>query len=249
LGIPEERHDDFRRWSEIITGNIAFGLESPETRRVMDEALIESKEYMVAEIARHRREQPDNLMTAMVKIPEWSEDEIVSTAVGFLLAGYETTARLMVQCLYVLEQHPDQRRLLVDEPDLIPNAIEEINRWAGPAKALTRVVLKDTVLAGTPLEKDETVWNLLSAANRDPSRWPDPSRLDVSRPYRRNLGFGTSLHICIGAPLARLEVKLALEALLRKAPEYHLHDIEYAEGFFVYGPERGEVDVGTLAAA
>ncbi len=249
LGIPAERHDDFRRWSEIITGNIAFGLESPETRRLMDEALAESKDYIVAEIARHRREQPDNLMTAMVSIPTWTEDEIVSTAMGFLLAGYETTARLMVQCLMVLEQHPDQRRLLVEEPELIPNAIEEINRWAGPAKCLTRVVLRDTTLAGTRLRKDETVWNLLSAANRDPSRWEDPARLDIRRAYRRNLGFGTSLHICIGAPLARLEVKLALEALLSRAPEYHLRDIGYAEGFFVYGPESGEIEVPVLSAA
>jgi cytochrome P450 len=244
LGIPEERHDDFRRWSDTVTGNVGFGLEHDETRRVMEKAAREAQDYIIHEIARHRVEQPDDVLTAMLSIPTWSEAEIVSSALNFLLAGYETTARLMVESLVVLEQFPDQRRMLVEQPELIPNAIEEINRWAGAAQAIPRVVLTDTVLAGTPLRQDETIWPLMRAANRDPTRWPDPDRFDIRRPYLSNLGFGSGLHVCIGAPLARLEIKVAIETVLRYAPEYHLRDVEYAQVFIVRGPEKGVIEVG-----
>jgi cytochrome P450 len=249
LGIPEERHEDFRRWSELISGNISFGLEQADTRDTMIAATDEAKAYLRDEIARHRREQPDDLLTVLVNIPTWSEEEIISTAFLFLTGGYETTARLMAECLVVLEQHPDQRRLLVEEPALIPNAIEEINRWSGVSQAMVRAVVKDTELAGTPMKQGDTVWSLLRAANRDPSRWPDADRFDIRRPHRSNLGFGIGLHVCIGAPLARLEIRLALEALLRRAPEYRLRDVEYANAFIIRGPDKGVIDVGVRAAA
>jgi cytochrome P450 len=99
------------------------------------------------------------------------------------------------------------------------------------------------VLAGQELEVDQIVWTLLAAANRDPARWSDPDRLDIRRPAQRHLGFGAGRHICVGAPLARLEVKAALEALLRIAPEYHLRDIDYGDAYLVRGPEKGFIDV------
>ncbi len=249
LGIPEEHHEDFRRWSNDVTGNNAYGHESAEIRRLMDETLAELNAYLDEEIKRHRRERPDDLFTVIVDMPNWSEAEIRSSVVNILLAGYDTTAKLMSVCLVALEENPDQRQVLVREPELIPNAIEEISRWCGIAQADPRVVKRDTVLAGTELKDGHVVWNLLAAANRDPARWPDPDRFDVRRDVGRHLGFGAGRHLCIGAPLARLEIKAALEALLHIAPEYHLRDLDYGDAFLLRGPERGVIEVRVPAQA
>jgi cytochrome P450 len=248
LGVPEEHHEDFRRWSNEVTGNNAYGREQAEIRAIMDRALAELNAYLDEEIERHRREQPDDVFTVMVNMPDWTEAEIRSSTVNLLLAGYDTTAKLMTQCLVALEQHPDQRRLLAETPELVPNAIEEILRWDGVAQADPRVVKQETELAGQPLKDGDVVWNLLAAANRDPSRWDDPQRLDVRREYKPNLGFGVGPHVCIGAPLARLEVKAAIETLLRIAPEYHLRDLDYGQAFLIRGPERGTIELAAVRA-
>src|SRR5207247_2213864 len=124
LGVPEERHDDFLRWSNTIAGNHSYGRESPEARRLIGQATAELRAYLTEEIERHRREQPDDVFTVIVNQPHWSEGEMRSTAMVLLLAGYDTTAKLMSQALVTLEQHPDQRLLLAADPSLIPNAIE-----------------------------------------------------------------------------------------------------------------------------
>src|SRR5205823_4880077 len=139
-------------------------------------------------------------------------------------------------------QHPEQRRLLVENPALVPNAMEEVLRWAGAAQSIVRRVRQDTVLADTQLATGDTLYPLFVAGNRDPSRWEDPQRFDIRRPFKANLGFGTGPHICLGARLARLETKVAVEGLLRIAPEYHLRDLDYGNAFFARGAERGLIE-------
>lgn len=242
FGVPPAHHEDFRRWSNVVVSNVAFGNERPDARREMETAVAELKQYLAEEIERHRREPRDDLLSVMLNIPEWTDAEVRSTAILLLLAGYDTTAKLMANCLVALEQHPDQRRLLVDDPSLVPGAIEEVLRWAGATQAVVRAVKQHTVLADIPLEAGDILYTLLVAANRDPSRWSDPQRFDIRRPVQPNLAFGTGQHICLGAPLARLETKVALEALLRIAPEYHLRDIDYGNAFFARGPEHGVIE-------
>jgi len=248
LGVPEERHEDFRRWSNAVVSNLRWGREDPEGRRLMDEAVVELNAYLTEEIERHRRDQPDDVLTVIVNMPDWSEAEMRSGAVNLLLAGYDTTAKLMGVCLDVLERHPDQQPALVGNSALIPNAIEETLRWAGVAQLMPRVVKKDIVFAGTELAADDVVFVLLAAGNRDPARWSEPGRFDVRRPYQQNLGFGIGAHICIGAPLARLETRIALETLLRLAPKYRLRDVDYGDAFFARGPESGVIEVGVTTA-
>jgi hypothetical protein len=243
LGVPKERHEDFRRWSNAVITNLAFGREQPEARRVIEKAVAELNDYLTGEIDRHRREKPDDLLTVMVNIPDWTEAEIRSSAILLLLAGYDTTAKLMGACLVALEQHADQRRLVTESPSLIPNAIEEVLRWVGATHVIVRVVMRDTVLGGMKLAADDMIYLLLIAANRDPARWHDPHRFDIGREIKPNLGFGGGPHICLGAPLARVETKVALEVLLRLAPAYHLRGIDYGKAFFARGPEKGIIDV------
>jgi hypothetical protein len=247
LGIPEERHEDFRDWSNTIISNLRFGHEDDERRATMRRAIDDCNAYLDEEIERHRREQPDDLLTVMVNMEGWSDAEIRSSALNVLVAGYDTTAKLMGQCLVALERHPDQRRLLAEQPELIPNAIEEVLRWDGAAQGIIREVVSDTELGGSQLPAGDMIYVLLAAANRDPERWPEPERFDVRREFkphlgRTHLGFGGGPHICIGAPLARLEVRVALEALLAAAPEYRLADVEYGEAPFARGPEAGVIE-------
>jgi cytochrome P450 len=242
LGVPEEHHDDFLRWSNAVTGNVGWGHERPDIRRIMEQAVDELNEYLTEEMERHRREQIDDVLSVMMNQRDWSDAEIRSSAVNLLLAGYDTTAKLMASALEVFEQHPDQRALLVERPELIPNAIEEVLRLGAVAQALTRVVKVDTEFAGTPLQEGQIVFLMVAAANRDPSRWEDPNRFDVTRPFQANLGWGSGPHVCIGASLARLEIKVAVEELLKIAPEYRLRDLDYGESFFVRGPEKGVIE-------
>jgi cytochrome P450 len=248
LGVPEERHEDFRRWSNAVVSNLRWGREDPEGRRLMDLAVAELNEYLTEAIEQHRREQPDDLLTIIVNMPDWTEAEMRSGAVNLLLAGYDTTAKLMGVCLHVLEQHPEERQVLVEQPELIANAIEEILRYEGVTQLMPRVVKKDITFGGTDLAVDETVFVLLGAGNRDPARWEEPDRFDVRRPYQTNLGFGGGPHICIGAPLARVETRVALEELLRLAPEYRLRDLDYGDAFFARGPEKGVIEPAPVLA-
>jgi cytochrome P450 len=243
LGVPPERHEDFQRWSNTIVSNIAYGHEDPRTREVMLVAIQELDAYLAQEIERHRHEQPDDLITAMLRMPELTEGEMRSTARLLLAAGFDTTAKLMGSALVALEQHPEQRRMVAADLSQLPSAVEEVLRWEGVAQMTPRRAHGDTVLAGTQVATGDTVYLLLAAANRDPDRWSDPQRFDVHREPKSNLGFGFGPHLCIGAPLARLETRVALERLLSMAPEYRLVDVDLGHGFFVRGPEHGRLDV------
>jgi cytochrome P450 len=216
MGVPEERHDDFLRWSNTVTGNIGFGRENVETRRRMDQALVELNAYLDEEIERHRREDLDDVMNVMVNRSGWSEPEIRSSVANLLLAGYDTTAKLMAVSVEVLEQHPDQRRLLASGPALIPNAIEEVLRLESPSPVQARYVQHDVEVRGTIVAEGSTMLLLNGSANRDERRFTDPDQFDVHRDQGPHLSFGFGLHFCLGAALARLEGRVALEEILRR---------------------------------
>jgi cytochrome P450 len=178
-----------------------------------------------------------------------TEAEIVSTSILLLVAGYDTTAKVMSNCVVALERNPEQRRMLAEDPSLVPAAIEEVLRWWGLLQATPRRVATDTELAGTAVSKGEIVYSFLGAANRDPGRWPDPERFDILREPKSHMAFGYGPHLCIGAPLARLEIKVALERLLALAPRYTLRDVDFGHSWMNRGPERGIVEPGTPAAS
>ena len=247
LGVPKTRHDDFCRWSHEIASNLSYGNEVPGVREVMHRAGREVNDYLGEEIERHRVDQPDDLLTSMINLSgndAMSEEEIRSTAVLLLLAGYDTTAKTMGNCLVALEAHPDQRGAVVDDPSLIPNMVEEVLRWCGPIGFLARLVKHDKVLGDQQLIAGDVVFAFCGAGNRDPRRWDDPLRFDIRRELKSNLGFGWGPHLCLGAPLARLETRVAIERLLAVAPEYKLRDVDFGNSFFVRGPERGSIDTG-----
>jgi cytochrome P450 len=252
LGVPEERYDDFQRWSHDIVTNMSFGHEDAESLEILRRAATEINAYLKHEIERHRLERPDDLLTTMLDMEgsdAMSSEEIRSTAVLLLAAGYDTTAKTMSNALIALERNPDQRRIVAQDLSLVPAAVEESLRWFGPVQWLPKRAIADTVLDGMEVSVGETVYAFSAAANRDPRRWDHPERFDVKREPKSHLAFGYGPHLCLGAPLARLETKVALEELLRLAPEYCLHDLDFGRSMFIRGPERGIVELGVQARA
>jgi cytochrome P450 len=244
MGVPKDRHEDFRRWSHVIAGNVSYGHEDPEVAAKMHAAGKEANGYLADEVDRHRAGGFDDLISVMMDSSDMNEDEIISTGMLLVLAGYDTTAKFLANALVVLNNFPEQRAELSKDPSLLPGVIEEILRWCGVTHMLVRNVVCDTVVADTELKAGDTVYVLKAAGNRDPARFEDPLRFDIHRQVRSHLGFGFGPHLCLGAPLARLEAKAALEQLLLLAPDYTVHDIDYGSGLIVRGPERGYVQVG-----
>jgi cytochrome P450 len=251
LGVPDDRQDDFQRWSHDIVTNLAFGLESEENTSILREASTEINAFLKEEIQRHELEQPDDLFTYMTNLKgedAMSPDEIRSTAVLLLAAGYDTTAKAMSNTLIALEANPDQRKLVTDNLGLVPAAIEESLRWYGPVQWIPRKAKRDFRLGGQEIKAGDILYPMIAAANRDPARWPDPDVFDVNRDLKTHMGFGYGPHLCLGAPLARLETKIAIEELLRLVPDYQLVDLDFGKSAFVRGPERGTIQRNAPAA-
>jgi cytochrome P450 len=156
-----------------------------------------------------------------------------------LVAGIDTTWSAIGSCLWHLAQHPDDRRRLVAEPDLMPSAVEELLRAYAPV-TMAREVVKETEIGGCPFREGQMVLLSFPAANRDPAMFPDADRVVIDREMNRHIAFGVGIHRCIGSNLARMEITVALEEWLRTIPEFRLDPavaMKWSEGT-VRGPRR-----------
>ncbi len=243
LGVPQEDHARFKAWADDITlviGNVVANLRPEDYRRSL-KGMRELVAYLRDVAARRRVEPRDDLMTALVRAEEQgdrlTEDEVLSNAMLLLNAGHETTTNLIGNGTLALLQNPDQLRRLLDDPSLIPSAVEELLRYDSPVQFTTRVLRQDVTLGGTTMRAEQTVLLLLGAANRDPAQFDDPDRLDVARPDNKHVAFGLGSHFCLGAPLARLEGRIAFEVMLRRLPGMHLAapEPEYRQNFNLRG--------------
>jgi cytochrome P450 len=174
-----------------------------------------------------RRRHPENdLLSALIAAEEagdkLSEGELISTCILLFIAGHETTVNLIGNGLLALLRHPDQLRLLREEPALITSAIEELLRYDSPVQATARVASEDVELGGQLVPKGAILVCGIGAANRDPAHFPDPDCLDIRRRDNRHLSFGFGIHFCLGAPLARVEGQVAIGTLLRRRPRLEL---------------------------
>jgi cytochrome P450 len=178
-------------------------------------------------VAAHRRHPRDDLVGVLVAAndsdDQLTEQELLSTLFQLIVAGHDTSTSLIGNGLVALLDHPEQLRLLIDEPGRIPDAIEELLRYTAPVPHATFRVTTDAVtLGGVEIPARQQVLVCLAGANRDPDVRDDPTVLDVTRPPRAHLGFGHGIHFCLGAPLARLEARVAFEVLLRRYPNIRL---------------------------
>lgn len=181
------------------------------------------------ELLAHKREQPGaDLLSDLIGVRDTdgdrlSEDELTSLAFLILFAGYENTVQLIGNAVLALLRHPEQLAALRKNRSQLPSAVEEFARFEGPALlAIRRFPTEDMTIGGVPVPAGETVLLSLSAANRDPARFPDPDRLDLGRDAGGHLALGHGIHYCLGAPLARAETEIALAALLDRFKEIEL---------------------------
>ncbi|MER6031728.1 cytochrome P450 [Streptomyces sp. NPDC001851] len=220
LGVPREDEPTFREWSNAIidSGDIRPGEDLGTSQRAGNQARAQMGRYLV-DLAEQRRGRPgDDMLSAFVNDPDPSggltREELAATAVLLLVAGHETTVNLITNGVLTLLRHPDQLARLRREPDLLPGAVEELLRYEPPVHLLERIPLTHVDVAGTTIPKGVPVLLVLASGNRDPKRFRDPDRFDPTRRDNQHLGFGSGVHICYGAPLARVEAQIALGALL-----------------------------------
>lgn len=223
MGVPQERHLDFKRWSDERTFLVAQRgtPTSAEHAARIEEARAANRrllDYFLAE-ARSRRAQPlDDLITDLVVANDGddalSEDEVAAVCALLLTAGNVTTTNVLGNLLGQLADNPDVYALVRADRSKIDEVVEESLRLEAPVQWLYRRTLSETELGGVAIPAGESVLVYFGAANRDPDAYPEPDRFDLANRARRHAAFGHGIHFCLGAPLARLEVALALDAVL-----------------------------------
>lgn len=232
LGMPAEDRDRNRQWAAAVSATVDPTCSDAQIAAA-ESAMAEWDDY-VRQLIRSRRARPqtgliDALLAAEVDGERLSEDEIAATITLLFLAGHETTTGLIGNGLYALLCHPQQLSRLRESPALMDNAIEEMLRYDSPVQFAARVAIDDAILGGVSIPAGVPVNLVLGAANRDPRRHPHPDAFDVSRDQPRPLSFGAGAHFCLGAALARLEARVALQkllaasAVLRPPPEMPVH--------------------------
>ena len=231
LGVPPNDVNRFRAWSDDLAAFVGVAVGDPGRRARAQLGAAELADYFGQIIAERRANPPpaaeraiiDDLIAAEEAGDQLSGDELVSACVLLLFAGHETTTNLLGNGLLALLRHPDELARWRADPDgLAVSAVEELLRYDGPIGAMTRVVRAPWPIGDAVLEPGDRVFAMVNAANRDPRRFADPDGLDLARPDNRHIAFGYGIHFCIGAPLARMEVQIALPALLRRLPEIEL---------------------------
>jgi len=223
LGFPAEDRERFREWSDAVVSLANPTAVSEEALAKMDAFAA----YCLALFEQKRRAPADDLISGLVEAEEegekLSEQELLSMVLLLIVAGHETTVNLIGSGTLALFEHPDQLDRLKGDPSLLKPAIEELLRYYSPVEnSITRWVGEELELGGETIAHGEGVIAVLGAANRDPARFPDPDRLDLGRGDNRHLAFGKGIHMCLGAPLARLEGEIAFGALLRRFPGLRL---------------------------
>lgn len=220
LGVPAEDRERFKHWSDQIVEGL--GVQDLASARRSRQASRELQAYF-EEIAEQRRADPrDDLLSGMLLAEEdgdrLSTREILGVCQLILIAGHETTTKLIGNGVLELLRHPDQFERLRADPSLAPRAVEEMLRCCGPVQATSRFATEELEIGGERISRGQIAFVLLAAANRDPEHFPDPERFEVGRDGEPHLAFGHGLHFCLGANLARLETEVAVRALVGRFP-------------------------------
>ncbi|MFJ2043298.1 MULTISPECIES: cytochrome P450 [unclassified Paenibacillus] len=239
LGVPLEDQDKFRLWSNSI-----IDATSAEHSEVFEKHAQEFIDYLNNWFAKVREQPGDDLISQLVVAEEsgeqLTEKELLGVVALLIIAGHETTVNLIGNGVLALLEHPEQRDLLIKQPELIHNAVEEMLRYNGPVEFSTsRWASEDIEFHGHHIAEGEIVIVALDSANRDEAKFKDADVFDITREKSAHLAFGKGIHLCLGAPLARLEGEIAINTLLRRFPDMQLqtdvNELEWRPGMIVRG--------------
>ena len=240
LGVPAEDRDQFRHWSDEVVLGLGFNTQA-EARR--SRAASKALTAYFRDIAEQRRKDPrDDLISGLLLVEEegdrLTEDEILGVCTLILIAGHETTTKLIGNGVLALLQHPEELEKLRADPSLVDGAVEEMLRYVGPVQATSRIATRDIEVGGVTVPKGKNALVVVTAANHDPEVFPDPERFDITRDFGSpHVAFGQGVHFCLGANLARLETQIAVRALVERFPNLQLTDapLEWGDNLILRG--------------
>jgi cytochrome P450 len=238
LGVPLADRDRFTVWTAKATHGLASQFLSPEELADVQAAGTSLAAYFQDLIAARRDRLTDDLLSALIRAEEagdrLSQPELISQAIGLLIAGFETTIGLIGNGVRALVLHPAQLAKLRARPELGASAVEECLRWDGPIVLTGRVLHADVEFREKTIPKNARVWGMLAAANRDPEVFPDPDRFDVERHPNEHLAFGGGPHYCLGAYLAKIEAQSAIGTLVARFDDLALESerVEWGPSLF-----------------
>ena len=248
LGAPVADWPQFRRWSDVIMGLIYTLSGGEQGERAISNFVAVHTEMSgyLADLIEQRRAAPkDDLLGRLVEAEidgeRLTEEEVLGFFQLLLLAGHETTTNLIDNSILCLIENPDQLARLRAQPDLLPLAIEEVLRYRSPVQAMFRLTRREVELQGQTIPAGRLVLAIIGSANRDPKQFSDPDRFDITRDPNPHIAFGHGIHFCVGAPLSRLEAKIALTHFLERVKSFELGSDEPWEpraAFHVHGPAR-----------
>ncbi|WP_017655964.1 cytochrome P450 [Fortiea contorta] len=248
LGVNPQDRPLFREWALALQHASASRLTpSPAVYAQAEEATWGLITYFKRAIAECHQEPRQDLITALVKAQDednkLNDEEILATCIHLLTAGHETTINLIAKGTLALLRHPETLQLLRSHPELITGAVEELIRYDSPVQMVSRWAFADIEIGGKLIRCGDSVGLILGSANRDPARFPDPDILDIQRQDGKHSGFGSGIHFCLGAALARSEAQIALNVLLNRLPQLRLIDknIAWANNIVFHGPKNLQV--------
>ncbi|WP_408993530.1 cytochrome P450 [Streptomyces sp. 1268] len=245
VGAPVEDRERLQEWTDRL---VSITAHTPEERLA---ARSESAEYVAGLIARRREAPSDDLLSALIAARDdndrLDERELVWLGINLLVAGHDTTVSAIVRALYQLLRHPDQWKLLTENPGLVPGATEELLRYAPPSEiGFMRIATEDVELAGTTVRAGEGVIPVMHAAGRDTRHVSRPEELDITRDDAVHAAFGHGTHYCPGVGVARMELQVAFGVLAQRLPTLRLavpaEDVEWLGGLLTLRPKALPVE-------
>jgi cytochrome P450 len=246
---------DIKRWSDDAIA--ALGVQIPDERRLAAaRGVVEQQNYWVSRFDACRADPVDDIVSNLVNadfedhtgtVRKLEDPELISIVQQFMVAGNETTTKLLNEAIRLLIENPLEWKRIKDDPSTIPNMVEEALRLSTPNQGMFRTATEDTELEGVSIPKGSTLWIIFGSANRDESIFPEPDRFDPTRPnLKEHIAFGKGTHLCPGAPLARLESVVAFEEIVKRVESF-----EFAPGFVIeYEPSfilRGLAGLDVIA--
>ena len=226
FGVPKADVNLFKGWADDLLAFQGVNKPAVEILHRSQTALLGIRAYL-GELIKEKRRQPgpdllSELVAAESEGDKLSEPELLNSCITLLVAGHETTTSLIGNGIYTLLRHPDQWRLLQDDPSLLTSAIEEILRYESPVARQPRLMKQEAEMGGKQMRQGEMVFQMLNAANRDPAYFADPDRFDIRRQKNRHIAFGVGVHFCVGAPLARTEGQIVFSTVMARLPKIRL---------------------------